>query len=325
VEYLYDNRKHIEKAKKEVIVSGGAINSPQILLLSGIGPKQQLDQFSIPVMLDNPAVGSNLDDHIAVFLEYKTNASGFTDAHTLGTRAGQMKALAQYYLMGTGPLTKTATEITGFFKTGLLPLPVPDLQLYLMNPYPWMDDRLHMTPEATKRRSTNQDEISFIFAAVHLHPSDKGEIRLKSADPLAHPIIDHHYLKTAVDVDVLVKGLRMFTDVAAKSPELKAFDVQYSEVGPVPGCEKYEILSDDYLKCSVRNRAITLYHPVGSCRMGKKGENSVVDSELRVHGVDGLRVVDASVFPDQVSGNTHAPTIMVAEKAADLIKKTRKD
>jgi choline dehydrogenase len=323
VEYLHHGQKHVVNARREVIVSGGAINSPQLLLLSGIGPKKQLDEFSIPVLVDNPAVGANLDDHIAVFLEYKTNASGKTLAHSLSSWSGHLTALAQYYLLGMGPLTKTATEITGFFKTGLMGSPGPDLQLYFANPYPWIDSHLHLTEEATKRRTATADEISFVFAAVHLHPSDQGEIRLRSADPLVHPIIDHHYLKTAVDVDVLVKGLKMFMDVV-KSPELAPFNVQYSEVGPVPGCENFEILSDDYLKCSVRNRAFTLYHPVGTCRMGRRGENSVVDNELRVHGVNGLRVVDASVFPDQVSGNTHAPVIMVAERAADLIKKVSK-
>jgi len=191
-----------------------------------------------------------------------------------------------------------------------------------MSPYPFPDEIINLSPEASKRQGGfSGKEVIVAFSAIHLHPSDKGEIRLRSIDPLMHPIIDHHYFESSVDVDVMVDGLRKWVDLVKKSPNLKAFDLKFGEEGPVPGCEKYELLSDDYLKCSVRNRAVTLYHPVGTCRMGKKGQNSVVDNELRVHGVDGLRVVDASVFPEQVSGNTHAPTIMVAEKASDIIKK----
>jgi len=270
--------------------------------------------------VDNPAVGANMDDHIAAFLEYKTNEKGLTAAHKVDTTYGLYKALAQFYLFGTGPLTKPGVEFFGFLKSGMSPPSVPvDIQQYLGIPYPFMDEPLHFTEATSKRRTVTPDHISFIFMTVLLHPSDKGEIRLQSADPFVHPIIEHHYLKTEKDLDIMTKGLRMLVDLA-KRPEVKDFEPQYTEAPP-PQCEKFERLSDEYLRCTIKDRALTLYHPVGTCRMGKKGNNSVVDNELRVHGVTGLRVVDTSVFPEQVSGNTHAPAIMVGEKAADLIKK----
>jgi len=222
-------------------------------------------------------------------------------------------------------LTKTFTEITGFVRTGLYDPAWPDIQLYFTNPGVIPADKfdiIGLTPEAIAAHTgILEGSPTFMIAAYHLHPVDEGYIKLKSTDPLEHPIIEPNYFKSEIDVTAIAKGLRMMIDVLKKSDKYKEFDVQFAEKH-APGCEKFELLSDDYLKCSVRQRCLTLYHPVGTCRMGQKGNNSVVDNELKVHGVDGLRVADASIFPEHLSGNTHIPSAMVGEKLSDLIKRS---
>jgi len=300
-----------------VIVAGGSINSPQILMLSGIGPKNHLESFGIPVLIDNPAVGSNLNNHIFNYLLFKTNQLGRNEMHSLGTWTTYITNFIRYFLFGTGPFGQTPTEILGFAQSGLSSAPWSDIQFYFFNAFDVFGSN-DLLSEALKAHPSG-DENVFGLAIVLQHPVDLGYIRLQSANPLTHPAIEPRWFHSSSDVDIIVKGFRMWLDIINNSSHLKQFDIQFAEKS-VPGCEQFQLLSDDYLKCSIRSRALECYHPVSTCRMGPKNENSVVDHELRVHGVDGLRVVDASVMPDQITGNLHAPVVMIAEKVADMIK-----
>jgi len=157
--------------------------------------------------------------------------------------------------------------------------------------------------------------------SVLLHPQNEGEIRLQSKDPLVPPLIDPRYLQNDADVETLFRGLKIMIDAALTTKPLQQYGAALAE-NPMPGCDDKKLYSDDYWRCVATNRVFTLYHPVSTCRMGKSPEDSVVDKELRVHGIKGLRIVDASIFPDQISGNPNGAVIMLAEKAADLIKNT---
>jgi choline dehydrogenase len=312
------------RAIKEVIVSGGAIHSPQILMLSGIGPAAQLLRHNIPVVLDVPSVGANLMDHPSVNLRFRdktgTTFHHFTP-HSLNAVFLLIRDLLRYQLWGTGPLASSIGESVAFFRS--------DDQV-LFPPAEYNND----LEDASSGPDAPDLEILMCAGAVHSHniplspklqayqmiiillrPTSKGSLLLKSADPWDDPLMDPSYLETKHDVEVLARGVRAAFKIAHTAPMTSITDVHASHHPELD--HHISGLSDTELADVVRDRVETVYHPIGTCSMGDGG---VVDSELRVKGTQGLRVCDASVFPKLVSGHPTGAVIATAEKLADVIK-----
>ncbi len=291
VEYRWQGGNRRATADAEVVLSGGAVNSPQLLMLSGIGPAPHLRDVGVDVVHDLPGVGAGLQDHPALPVIVRAAGSSLMDAETL-------PQLAAYYLRRRGMLTSNVGEGGAFFRSR------PDL--------PDVDLQFHFAPAKFWAQNLYElDEHAMTIGVTLVRVASRGSIRLRSADPTWAPAIDGGYLAEDEDVEAMVAGTKLARAVLADA----AFGaVAGPEVLPGP-----EVRTDDQLRDAVRAGIETLYHPVSSCRMGTD-DLAVVDTELRVHGVDGLRVVDASVMPTLVRGNTNAPTIMIAERAADLIR-----
>jgi choline dehydrogenase len=291
VEYRSGGRVHTAHAGLEVVLSGGAINSPQLLMLSGIGPADHLREVGVDVVHDLPGVGGGLQDHPLVPMVY--NVRSGTSLRLAETPLN----LAKWKAAGRGPLTSNLAE-AGLFTRSSPELAEPDLQYHFLPVKFWKQAEIDPDVEA----------FSTLVVLVRVH--SRGSVRLRSADPTWSPAIDAGYLTDDRDLDALVSGIEKAREIAATGPLASVLADEWSPGGTVHG--------RDALRASVRNTLESLYHPVSSCRMGT-GEQSVVDAQLRVRGIDGLRVVDASVMPTLVRGNTNAPTIMIAERAADLI------
>lgn len=320
-------------ARKEVILSAGSIESPKILLLSGIGPADHLKEAGIPLVKDLP-VGQNLQDHIMVPKGYHTdipptNTLGFTKTNieTLGN-------IVQYVLFGGGPLSASVMEVHGFVQSGLQEEgdERPDLHLLtsaakgdleFAKLFNIRQEILHQSPPFKRIIDSGQHIIGYTIVPGILHPKSVGEIRLNtSGSPLDPPVIDPNYLSDPRDVEVLLKGIRL----AQKIANTTAFDVFRTgklftdDEVPSERCSQ-TFDSDEYWRCHIRHMTLTIYHPVGTCKMGETSDRTtVVDSRLKVKGLKKLRVADASIMPELISGNTNAPCIMIGEKAADMIK-----
>jgi choline dehydrogenase len=298
VEYRLAGGMHSARARREVIVSGGTYGSPQLLQLSGIGPGGLLQEMGIAVQRDLPAVGANLHDHFNVYLAYRAKTP-----HTLNGLAvnplRRAAAIARYLTFGSGPLANTGV-VAGAMVRSDPRLERPDLQLNM----------LLFSSERTPQGAAPYPFSAFALSPVHLRPDGRGTVNLKSPDPFAAPAIQFQFLVSAYDRQTIVYGMRKCREIAAQ-PALAPY--MQEEVSPGP-----QIETDEELLADVRDRAIANYHPVGTCRMGN-GVDAVVDPRLRVHGVDGLRVADASIMPQIIAGNTNAPSIMIGEKAADMI------
>ncbi len=295
---IYKNQlknKSIEqeiKINKELILSAGAINSPQLLMLSGIGCDKHLKSLNIPVLIDLPGVGQNLQDHLFVSIAYKC-----TKPITLAN-VDKPHNVLKYLLLKKGPLTSNIAEAGGFLKT--------KSNLERVNL------QLHFIPGCLINHGfTNRKQHGFTLCPTLLYPQSKGKITLRSNNPLEPPVIQPLYLAEPEDLETLLAGVKISRQILQQ----QAFDrFRGEEIVPT-----MEIQSDEDICTFIRNTAESLYHPVGTCKMGNDSM-SVVNSKLQVHGVEGLRVVDASIMPSIIGGNTNAPTIMIAEKAADLIK-----
>jgi choline dehydrogenase-like flavoprotein len=283
----------VVRAEREVVLCAGAIGSPQLLLVSGIGAAAELERVGVRVRRDLPGVGRNLQDHPFVTVIWEV-----TDRRTL-YGADKPKPMAEWILRRTGPLTSTVAEVVAFVRTrgGL---PAADIQFHMGAAY--YDD--HGAEE--------YDGDCMVIAPVLVSPKARGRVWLRSADPTDKPRIITNTLEPDDDVTSLVAGVRLARDIASQSP-LKETIVKELKPGP-------EVAADDDLADDLRRRLMLIYHPVGTCRMSDTDEIAVVDSRLRVHGVERLRVADASIMPIIPGGNTNAPTIMIAEKAADLIR-----
>jgi choline dehydrogenase len=280
------------RATREVILCGGAVNSPQVLMLSGIGPADHLHHLGIEVVADLPGVGQNLQDHLITGV-------GFHSPRPVSlANAERPRGIAQYALLGRGMLRSNGAEAGGFVRLSDEG-PAPDLQFHFL-PIFIYDHGL-----------TRLDGHGFVLGVTGLRPQSRGCLMLRSADPVAHPLIQPNYLQAEADLRLLINGIR------------RARDVIYQDaMRPYRGAEfnpGYDVQSDESLAAYIRWQVQTIYHPVGTCRMGIDNESVVVDPQLRVRGVERLRVVDASIMPTIPSGNTNAPTIMIGEKAADLI------
>jgi choline dehydrogenase len=282
-----------------VIVSGGAYGSPQLLLLSGVGPAQHLQDMGIPVIHDLPGVGSNLHDHFNTYCAWRISRSlSLNTLHHSIPR--QLVAGLKYVLYRGGPMSGNGLYVGALVRSDPS-LERPDLQ---MNISAWS------TIDRTRDGIISHPFPAFAISPVHLRPEGRGTVRLKSPDPLAAPEIRFNFLRSDFDMQAVIKGIRIARHIAAQ-PALK--DLVVEEVLPGPS-----VTTDGQLADEVRRRGVSNLHPVGSCSMGH-GPNAVVDPRLRVHGIGGLRVVDASIMPSIIAGNTNAPTIMIAEKASDMI------
>jgi 4-pyridoxate dehydrogenase len=302
VEYAKAGAVRVARADREVILSGGVINSPQLLMLSGIGDPEALRRHGIKTQVERPGVGKNLQDHLSVLADYRRREPGPFVATMRLDRAAL--ALARAYCFGTGPAAETPSGWTGFVKSRP-EVALPDIQfLFRAVPGgagPWLPP---FRPPFTD---------GFALRAVMLRPESRGEIALASADPKIPVRIRQNFLATETDRRTIRDGLKLARRLCATPP---LADFAAEELMPGPG-----VASDAELDAYIRATAATAHHPLGTCRMGVAGDTmAVVDPELRLYGVEGLRVVDASVMPDLVGGNINAPVIMIAEKSADLIR-----
>ncbi|AEF41148.1 GMC family oxidoreductase [Hoyosella subflava] len=294
VEFQRNGRKETITANREVILSGGAVNTPQLLMLSGIGDAEQLKQHGIPVRHHIPEVGRNLRDHLVSILAYRAKSGTLFAAE-------RVAELASYLALRRGMLTSNVAEAYGFIRSRP-ELELPDLEL-LFGPAPFIREGL-----------VQADSHGVSVATVLLKPESTGEIWLNSADPFDKPKIDPRYLSDSAGADrtAMLAGMRACAGIM-DVPELRSQVTDYLQP-PAPAGTPL----DDVLDTCLTQYAHTLYHPVGTCRMGSD-EQSVVDPKLRVRGVDGLRVADASIMPSIIRGHTHAPSVVIGEKAADLI------
>lgn len=285
---------HSVRARREVLLCGGAINSPQLLMLSGIGPAAHLGEHGIDVKADLAGVGAGLQDHPVIPMLWHTK--GTTDLAELNN----LRNFARWKARGDGPLSSNLGE-GGAFLGSREGLPAPDIQIHTA-PVGFYDNGLH---EPTRRRVT--------VAPTLVSVASRGTIRLRSADPAWHPEIDPGYFDNPVDLDALLAGARKTFDICSQG----AMSAMLESPWELP-----DNPTDDDLLQHIGTWAQTLFHPVGTCAMGS-GDDAVVDPSLKVRGVAGLRVVDASVMPSITRGNTNAPTIMIAEKIADEIRSNR--
>ncbi|MGJ5023298.1 GMC family oxidoreductase [Bradyrhizobium oligotrophicum] len=296
VTFSQRGRMRTARARREILVSSGAYNSPQLLQLSGVGPAELLKQHGLDVVLDAPGVGSDLQDHLQVRIVMRCSQRT-TLNDIVNNPVRKVLAGARYAAFRNGPLTIAAGTAGAFFKTDPR-LASPDIQI-------------HFIPFSTDKMGEKLHTFSGFTASVcQLRPESRGSLRIRSADPAVPPGIRINYLASETDRRANVDGLRILRKILA-APALRPYvsDEAY------PGSK---IVSDDDILAYCRQTGSTIYHPTSTCRMGTDAA-AVVDQRLRVRGVDGLRVVDASIMPDLVSGNTNAPVIMIAEKASDMI------
>jgi choline dehydrogenase len=292
VEYFHVSSMSVGRADREVILAGGSINSPQLLLLSGIGPVDEISRVGIRAIHNLPGVGKNLQDHPMVSVGYLC-----TKPVSMAT-AESIPNIIRYFVLKRGPLVSNVAEAGIFLRTHE-GSQVPNLQL-LFGPAYYVNHGL----------SPRKDHC-FGFGPTLIAPESRGSISLKSSNPLGPPAIRANYLSTDADMRVMIEGVRLSRRLAQQKPLAKFRGDELH-----PGAS---IQTDEQIAEFVRAEAQTLYHPVGTCKMGTD-PMAVVDSQVRVHGIERLRVVDASVMPRIIAGNTNAPTIMIAEKAADMIR-----
>jgi len=297
VNYIHQGQTTQARAEREVILSGGAISSPHLLLLSGVGPAHELRPFGIDVVQDLPGVGKNLQDHLGGFLRWSIRAP----VSLYGATPDQLAAMHQEYSEHRkGFFTTNVVEAGAFMRTDPGQA-IPNIQCFFL-PY-----LLTEAPLEAFQPYAHGITLAFYVS----RPASRGHLVLASSDPLDQPAIDPNYLSEPADITEFVAGFRRLREVCAASP---LAELVSQEIAPGNACQ-----SDAELAAYLRDRgSSTIFHPLGTCKMGHDAL-AVVDAELKVHGLAGLRVVDASIMPTMIGGNTNAPTIMVAEKAADMI------
>lgn len=284
-------------ANREIVLSGGSINSPQILMLSGVGEAAQLGEHGIDVIADLPGVGKNLQDHLQARLVYKCNEP--TLNNEVSSLFGQAKIGLKYLTSRSGPMAMAASLATGFMKTRD-DLETPDVQF-------------HVQPLSAENPGKGADKFAaFTMSVCQLRPESRGEIKLASAKPRDYPKIHANYLATETDRQTVVAGVNIARTIARHAPLTSKISEEFRPSADL------DINDYDATLDWARNNTASIYHPTGTCKMGQD-KQAVVDARLRVHGIAGLRVADCSIMPEIVSGNTNAPAIMIGEKASDLI------
>ncbi|KAK5638294.1 hypothetical protein RI129_012589 [Pyrocoelia pectoralis] len=327
VEFVYRKKAYATYASKEVIVSAGALNSPQLLMLSGIGPKGHLRELGIP-FLQNLPVGRNLHDHITyVGLTFKINETiTYSPLNVL-----TLPVLTEWVVNGQGPLTSLGgVDGLAYIRTNISTdeSDFPDIELifvggalhsdYGLSNYKVMNIRDDVYDRIWKPL---EDLPGWTIFPMLLHPKSVGYLKLRSKDPFDPPMLYGNYLSDPMesDLNTMVASIRFIIRLS-QTPAFQRYQSTLHDT-PVPGCENFQFDSDDYWKCAVRSLSITLHHQVGTCRMGPVGDKrSVVDHEFRVHGIRNLRVADTSVIPFAITAHTNAPSVMIGEKASDTIK-----
>lgn len=300
--YVQNGQTHTITARREVILSGGAICSPQLLQLSGIGPASRLQHFGIPVVVDLPAVGEHMQDHICYDHYYRSRVPTLNPQLT-GVW-GRFAAGLDYVLRRRGPLSISLNQAGGYVRSRPS-LERPDMQVYFC-PISYAKP-----PQGSTQIMALKPDSDFSVSISPCRPTSRGYVRLRSSDPLAAPAINPNFLDSNSDVELALAGARLLRRFAA-APALAG--VIEAELQPGPS-----VTSDQALIDNIRRTSATVFHPVSSCRMGPDPRQSAVDSRLRVHGIAGLRVIDASIFPSVTSGNTNAPAIMVGEMGARFV------
>jgi choline dehydrogenase len=302
VEYRRGGETHVLRAKAEVILAGGAINSPQLLQLSGVGPGALLQGLGIPVLRENSNVGDHLSDHQGINYTWSMKVPTYNDQ--LRPWWGKLRAGLQYFMLGGGPLAKSINHAGGFFRTSP-DLARPNMQLYMQafsTLIPRDGERPLLTPDPWSGMS---------LGLSNCRPTSKGHIRLRSGDPLQHPAITANAFSTNHDVEEMLAAVKYLRHLAAQPALARLIK---AELRPGP-----DVITDDELIADFRARSGTVYHPSCTCRMGTDASTSVVDASLKVHGVGGLRVIDASAFPTIIAGNTNAPAMLMGWKGAELV------
>jgi choline dehydrogenase len=300
VEFFQNGQERKVQCHKEIVLSAGAIGSPQILQLSGIGPGGLLQGMEIPVVADLPGVGENLQDHLQIRAVYKTAGPTLNDEVNSPLR--KILIALQYMLFRSGPMTLAASQVVIFTRTSKSSAR-PDIQF-------------HFQPLSADSPGEGTHKFSaFTSSVCQLRPSSSGYVRINSKDPLAYPSIQPNYLSTTQDCELVIEAMKVSRRIASM-PALKAHITSEFDPGP-------DVVTDQQLLEHARNTATTIYHPSCTCKMGPASDPlAVVDAQLRVHGIEGLRIADASIMPNITSGNTNAPSIMIGEKCADMMHET---
>ena len=305
VEYEVNGQVLQASARLEVLLCAGAVNSPKLLQLSGIGPAALLQKHGLPVVHDNPFVGAGLQDHLGINYTYR--ATQPTLNGVLGSWSGRLAAGLRYVLLRSGPLSLSVNQMGGMVKSSAQ-LDRPDVQLYFT-------PVSYSTEQVGKRQLLKPDPYpGFIIGFNPCRPLSTGHIEIASARPQDDPLIRPHYLSAPQDIAGVLAGARLIGQLHS-TPSMRQLIVGQPEIDLATASDA-QILDD------FRARSGTVYHPCGTCRMAPANQGGVVDAQLRVHGVQALRVVDASIFPNITSANTHAPTVMVAAQAARYIQQT---
>ncbi len=302
IEYIQQGKTHIAMANREVILSAGSINSPQLLQLSGIGPQSLLSEYNIPVIHHSAAVGNNMQEHLAYTHYYKSKVP--TLNNQLYPWWGKLLAGMQYLLTRRGILSLSVNQAGGFVKSNP-DRPRPNLQFY------FAAITYTTAPPGERPLMTPDPYPGLLNSISQLRPKSRGCLKIKSSDPFEAPSIMPNYLSEQEDVMEMLEGANLLRQMARTTALSQVIKEEMT-----PGLN---IDSDDELIDDIRQRSTTVFHPTSTCMMGSDANKAVVNAECEVYGVKRLRVVDASIFPTVTSGNTNAPTIMVAEKAADLI------
>lgn len=306
VEYERDGDVHQVYASKEVILAAGTISSPQILMLSGIGPKEELNKHQISVIADLP-VGENLQEHVGLAgLHFTADISA-----TLSDI--ELSSIFDYTANGNGTLTSIITEAIAMIQTKYAKENVPDIQLTFIPDSPgWV-----LSDEYVRSSVVQRIPIWSIYPYL-LRPKSKGSIKLRNSDPREHPVIYPNYFHSKHDMNVLIEGVKLAKRFGTTDTMLKLNSVY--QQGAYTECNQFNATTDEHYECMIRQNTLNGNHNAGTCKMGpKKDKTSVVDHRLRVHRVHRLRVIDASIMPFLIGGNTMAPVIMIGEKGADMI------